>query len=78
MTPKQSRNRPFKSIGNPETGLASAEMALVTNLSDILEDDVNLCCKGHADDLYHELVSLGPEETLKLTLREAATVLTTL
>lgn len=64
-------NRPFKSMHKPESGLFSlaSDIALVTTLLNLEEDDVRLLWKSCADEIWHALASLLQEATLVLPPR---------
>lgn len=56
----------------------ASDIALVKNLSNLMEDDVKLRCKGITDDIWHELVSLFHDAALQLSPRIAAPALKSL
>lgn len=74
VTKEERENWPLKSIGKPVIGLFSlaSDIALVTTLSNLLEDDVKPSWKGCTDDMWHALVSLFHGAALELPPRITA------
>jgi hypothetical protein len=82
---QQKRNKrkttvPLKSIGNPDTGLLSldSDIAFVTTLFNLTEDDMSVLLKGWIYDIWEPLASLAHEAPLELAPRIAAPALTIL
>jgi len=77
---KRKANVPLKSIGNPDTGLLSldSDIAFVTALFNLTEDDMKVLWKGWIDDIWEPLASLAHDAPLELAPRIAAPALTTL
>lgn len=56
----------------------ASDIAFVTTLSNLIDDDVKLRWKGCTDDIWHALVSLFHDTSLELPLRIAAPALKSL